>query len=231
MNALPEKIKDMQDTSSLLQLTFESIIEGLTGIASSDKSKLILSAGHIFQSLRKGQFLSQLVKEWNAYRDDGRIKDDYQASEQHYECLQEMLDFLDYDSPDKNRFELLKQIFLIAATESKTDRESLIPQQFMKVCRQLSSGEIIVMSTAYRISKTDYPKISAASQWLQDMARESGLNHASLVEFNEETLIQKKILSPRKFKDESGVTIDPHFRLTSLGFGVCEFLELSGEGS
>ena len=87
------------------------------------------------------------------YRLAGKIKDEYQFSEQAQACLEEILDFLDNDSPDEIRFTVLKKVFMVAATETISDRDSLLPQQYMRLCRGLPSGEILILSTAYKMCK------------------------------------------------------------------------------
>ena len=217
--------KFQEDTSNVLTKTLTALVKGITGIAAAEKKELYLSVGHILQALRKGKFLSQFLIEWNQYRDEGRIKEDYQNTEQHYTCIQEILDFLDSDPPEESRFNILKKIFLVAATEKVTDRESLLPQQYVKVCRSLSSGGIVVLRTAYKISKQEYINDSAAAGWLKKIAEESGLVHPELVEIHEEELIKKHLLSPRVYSDKSGVNVNPHFRLTSLGLDICNYIE------
>lgn len=213
------------NTGDIIKDTLLCLAEGITGIAASDRKELAFSVGHIFQSLRKGQFLSKFLAEWNAYREKGRIPKDYQETEQHHTCLQELLEFLDHDSPDEIRFETLKRVFLVAATETVSDRNSLLPYQFLRLCRGMSSGEIIVLNTTYQIAKSrQMPDVSGANQWLDAIAKESGLGHASLVEIYEEDLIKKHLLSRRLRTDSSGVAAKPHFRLTSLGFELCDYI-------
>jgi len=217
--------KFQRDTGDVLNDTLSSLIEGLTGIAASERKEYLLSVGRILQALRKGQFLSQLSREWNEYREKCRIKDDYQSTEQHYTCLQEMLDFLDKDLPDEARFNILKKILLVAATETKSDRNNVLPQQYMRVCRTLSSGELLVLSTVYRFAKEKHPTSQGADEWLRFVAKESGLVHPSLVEIQEEELIRKHLITPRKYPDQSGVDEGASFRLTSLGYDICRFVE------
>ena len=85
--------------------------------------------------------------------EEGSIKDDYQATEQHAECLQELLDFLDQESPDQFRFDALKKILLISATEEHSSRDSVLPQQYMKIVRELGSLELLVIITTYALAK------------------------------------------------------------------------------
>ena len=75
-------------TSDVLARTYSSLVEGLTGIASSDREALYLSLGKILQRVRGGEFLMQLRREWEEYREKGKIKDEYISSDQHQECLQ-----------------------------------------------------------------------------------------------------------------------------------------------
>jgi hypothetical protein len=213
------------DTADVIRETLTSLAEGLTGIAASDRKDLAFSVGHIFQSLRKGQFLSRLLEEWNSYRAKGRIRDDYVQTEQHQACLQELLLSLDHDCPDEIRFQTLKNIFLVAATEAVSDRTSLLPYQYLRLCRNMSSGEIIVLNATHKIAKQpELPRITGANQWLDRIVKESGLVHTSLVEIHEDELMRKHLLSGRFYGDRSGVEVKPHFRLTTLGFELCEYI-------
>ncbi len=213
------------DTGEVIKRTLTSLAEGITGIAASERKGLSLSVGHIFQSFRKGQFLSRLGEEWDSYREKGRIKDDYIETEQHRSCLQELLDFLDNDSPDEIRFEVMKKVFITAAIETASDRNSLLPYQFLRLCRGMSSGEVIVLNATYEIAKSgSIPDITAAGHWLRTIAEKSRLEHTSLVEIYEEDLIKKGLLSKRLHSDRSGVANKPHFRLTSLGLELCDYI-------
>ncbi len=182
------------ETSKVLKESISGLVEGLTGIASSDRKDLFLSIGYIFQRMRGGNFLQTLLDEWNEFRSKGKIQDDYMQSEQHRACLTEILDFLDRDLPDETRFSLLKGIFLEAATEEKSDRSGVLPQQFMKIARELSTGEVLVLASSYEGYKTKPELLQRDLQvntWRDYVARESGLTHTDLVEIHEQTLIEK----------------------------------------
>ena len=222
-----KEITPVPSTSDIIDRTIISISEGITGIAASDKEQWFLSLGHLLQRIRSGRFLQTLKEEWEDYRDKGKVKDDYLITDQHQECLQELLDFLDKDSPDEVRFAVLKKIFLTAATESISDRESVLPQQYMKVSRSLSSGEILVLLGAYKMVTEKPDEIdtgTSANGWLAKIAVVSGLVHPELVEVHEEGLINKNLLTSRVHSDRSGVAVGEHYRLTSLAWGLCGFL-------
>ena len=215
------------DTAGFISDTFRNLTEGIAGLAASDRKDIYLSIGYILQKVRSGSFLKQIGNEWNRLREKGRIKPDYMNSTQHQECLQEMLDFLDNDSPDDIRFTFLKKIFLSAATENKTDRDSLLPQQYMRICRTLTAGEIIVLKTTFEMAKIDgwNPSDPIAQNWLNKITNKSNLKFPELVEIHEKILIEKNLLTPRKETDKSGVVLGEYYRLTNLGYGICEFIE------
>ncbi|MAZ70124.1 hypothetical protein [Porticoccus sp.] len=216
------------DTSNIIVKTLTNLAEGLTGVATSSKSELILSVSHTFQRMRGGMFLSTFLEEWNRYREKGKVKDDYQFSEQHQVCLQELLEFLDKDSPDEVRFEVLQKIFLVAASEEVSDRSSFLPQQLMKIARDLSGGEIVLLSTVWKIVQEGAFEANqhyGATKWLAEVTEASGLEHQELIEIYEQELMDKKLLTPRLHGDRSGVRVTPYFRLSSLGYKFCEYIQ------
>ena len=186
-----------------------------------------LTVGHLLQSLIKGKFLSQLIREWNEYRNKGKIKEDYQTTDQHIECLQELLDFIDSDLPDEKRFSLLKKIFLVTATETISGRDDVLPQQYMQICRKLTSGEVLVLLGIFQFSKSGKidPNDTGAVSWLSNIAKAANLEYIELVELHERNLIDKNLLTPRMLGDKSGVRLGQHYRLTDLGYEICKFVE------
>lgn len=199
--------------------TISSLTEGVTGVATSSKNDLILSVSHIFQRIRSGNFLSQLLSEWEKYKEKGKVKEDYQYTEQHKECLQELLEFIDKDSPDDVRFKLLKKIFLISATETFSDRNSVIPQQFMKIARSLSSGEVLLLKAFSKLGKDhNYNFIDRDDISRESYLEESGLGYQELFMIYYDDLFKKGFVpDPSKVKD--------NYWLTGLGVAFCSFIE------
>jgi plasmid replication initiation protein len=202
-------------------------VEGLSGIAVSKKMNFQLSVAHLLQSLIKGKFLNQLIGEWNEYKNKGKIKDDYQTTEQHIECLQEILDFIDSDLPDEKRFSVLKKIFLVTATESISERNDVLPQQYMKISRKLTSGEVLVLFGAFHFSKKKEINLTGivAKTWLGNIANFTNLKHSELIELHEKNLIDKKLITPRRRGEKGSVLLGQHYRLTELGYQICIFVE------
>jgi hypothetical protein len=108
MNDLTPNTQDKSITEYLAE-TYQTLTEFLTGVASSENKEWASSIGYLLQRVRGGKFLEQLMIEFQKYKDKGQIKNDYLKTEQSIDCLQEMFDFLDKDSPDKVRFEFLKK--------------------------------------------------------------------------------------------------------------------------
>ncbi len=213
------------DTSSVLGRTMQSLLEAITGVASADRQRWALSLGRILQAVRGGKCVDIMKREWESYREQGRIPSDYESTEQHKECLQELLDFLDDPSPDEVRFQALKKIWLLAATESKSNRDDLLPQQYMHLIRSLTAGETIVLFTTFHSALST----GSVQEWLQEITRRSGLRHPELVELHEDGLIKKRLIVPRAYPDRSGIKWSGFGRLTSLGQNICEFIRSAEE--
>ncbi len=56
------------------------------------------------------------------------------------------------------------------------------------------------------------------------MVAASGLQLTELVEIADLSLVEKRILAPHHFGDKSGFRYTEHYRLTSLGYRLCQFI-------
>jgi hypothetical protein len=217
------------DTFSILRRTHKSLTEGLTGILSSKPQEWILSTGYLLQRTRAHEFLAIFLKEWEKYREKGRIPDDYLKTEQHKECLLEILDYLDKALPDEITFNVLKKIFLVASIEKLSTRESLLPQHYIRIIRKLSSGAILILTTTYIIAKEGITMEQctdrSARLWLNKIADRSGLLYFELVENYEEELIKYNLITDRDLIDRSVIFYGNHNRLTEFGLNLCTYIE------
>ena len=203
----------------MLARTAKGLAEGLTGLAASDNKDRMLSIGYLFQRVRSGKFLDTLKSQWDEYREKGRIKDDYIDTDQHAECLQEMLDFIDNDVPDSIRFEAMKQVFLNASSETISDRESVLPQQYMRLCRGLQSGEVLVLRTLYEVISEGGKIVGmpTSPDWNRWLASRSGLECGEHVSLFTASLKEKHlIVGEQAWSHKHG--------MTSLGLSLCEFI-------
>lgn len=215
------------DVSGMLGRTIKGIADGFAGIAASDRKEWALSVGHLFQRLRGGQFLNTLKGEWDLYKAKGKISDEFEQSDENWDCLQELLDCLDKDVPDSKRFEAMKNLYLNIAVHAGSPKSDFLSQQLMRVCRRLSSGELIVLLTVYRTSdsKRQGAKYQhyGAENWLVVITNRSGMPR-ELVETYEEALMEKRLLSPRIHGDRSGVVLGDYFRLTDFAVTLCDWI-------
>jgi hypothetical protein len=121
---------------------------------------------------------------------------------------------------------MLKAVFLGTATESISSRDSVLPQQYMGLCRTLSSGEALVLRATFALAeRANIKPPTVASEWLEMIAKESGLESRELVEIHERKLIEKNLLIDRIFSDRSGIRNGAHLRLTPLSMAICKFIK------
>jgi hypothetical protein len=216
---------------AVLDDTYQALVQFLAGSATADRKEWVLSIGYLLQRVRGGRFIATLLDEIKRYRDLGKIKDDYLSTEQGFTCMQELLDFIDKDSPDEVRFSAMKAIFLTAATESVSSRNDPVPQQIMQICRTLSSADLLILSATYEIAnevdwKQERPAGDLATQmWINRVLERTALRFPELVRLRERELVEKGILSRSLFSEGSGFVPTKHYRLTDLGYHICEFIK------
>lgn len=229
---LATRVRDIMDMEvpEIIEKTTKSAVETLTGLVKSNPQYLLVSLGSIAQRIIAGQKLDSVRIEWEKLKEKGKIKNDYARSLQAKYTLLELLKFLEGEMPDEDRFQALKKILLVAATEEKSDRNSIKPQQFMQLIKSLSSGCVLVLVTTYKLCKAppfhgDGNGTGYEHDWLEAIANNSGLGQLELVANFEDILMQKRLITPRVYKDGSGVKLRPYFRLTNLAYEICQFIE------
>lgn len=217
------------DSTNLVRRTFDAVVETTAGILASDKKDLVLAAGRLLRVATVRDFSRQFLEEWGECRRKAKIADDYEDTEQFRECLRQLLEFLDNDPLDPETFKVLKGVFLAAAAESRSDRSGLLAQQYMRVGRDLSGCEVLVMRAAYELAKSGTHVGIHFQGWLDEVAKQSGLVHSHLVAIQERKLMDKHLLTSRVHHG-TGIDLGDHFRLTDLGYGLCQFLDDARDG-
>lgn len=224
-----DEIKKYEEpTDNIVKQTLKNLLQGLTGIATSNKKEIILSVSNIFQKLLAGGRLNSFIDEWENFKSKGKIKEDYQFTEQHKISLLELLKFLDDDIADEERFAIIKKIILVSATEKYSKRDDILPQQYIKIVKELSSAELLILTAAYNADnelhwKDNVEPKKSINDWKNEITSRSGLNYREIIDIEIEKLIEKKLLLPGIYPDGSGLRLGNHFRLTELGFDLIEF--------
>lgn len=212
------KISIPENSSDIIRETYESLIKTMTGVATAEKKDLILSVSRVLQNIRATNLLGLLKNEWEYWKEKGKIKEDYHQTEQHLNCLHELLEFLENDIPDELRFNTLKKILLVAASESLSDRNDILPQQFLAISKRLSSGEMMVLFAAYKLAKECDFNYPSSNVWKKDISANSPLKFTALVELHEKNLIELKLIGAPSF-------FTKQCRLSDLGIEFCRYIE------
>lgn len=170
----------------------------------------------------KGQGWRQIAVALNELKSKGRIKEDFVDSDLGKACLSELLDAID-KNPDPRRVQALKNAFLRIALQPGKDAEAVHQQQLLHLVGALSSGEIVLLATMYRVGGVN--QYTGADRWLSDMANETGFLDQGLVKLSEKPLMEKHLVLPRTLVDGSGIDWGVRNRLTSLGERICLFMQ------
>lgn len=105
----------------------EAGIEVGTALVTAERKDMVWSLARLLHGWRSGSLCRAFVAEFKSWRERGRVKDDYAFTEQFQVCLQELLDAIDNDSLDEDRFNVLKKILMVACSEGEVDRDSVLP--------------------------------------------------------------------------------------------------------
>lgn len=210
-----------------LQQPTIAIAEFLTGLLANESSAYKLSAGKLIQGAVKGKFLSELGKEIKKYREEGRIKEDYFASNKNQLSLLELLKFIDGDVPDEEVFNTMKGIFFMSVMVDSDNAKEMVGYQLMQVCKKLTSLDIMILRTCYGIYQNPahgYRGITDYHSWEKIVAQEMKFDLPELVGAQDDKLVGLGLLSGRTYADKSGIRKGREFRLTSLSIKLFDYI-------
>lgn len=212
------------DENARVELVFKKWTDIAAGAIGSTPGELVHSFGRVVKSAFVGDLVRQLNAEIERLQAAGSILPDWMTSDQGRACLGELAEFFDGEYPEREKFDCLRRIFLVAATSGEGD--GVIPQQLMRIIRSLNSGEVLLLFATWRLRRDIPQDFEGAEQWLQFMASRSPLRYVHLVAVHESTLMAKRLLSPRTKSGGGGVELGgEHNRLTDLGCALCEYVE------
>lgn len=226
------KLNDVKSLMEFLRQPTIKIAEILTGVLVTDSRDWKLSAGKIVQATIKGNLLSQLGRELEKYRKEGKIKEDFLSTDKNRMSFYELLNFIDEEVPDEDHFRAMKSIFFASVSKNVREDEEKLAYELMQICKKLSGGDLLVLKAAYDVVNghlaSSMPTINHleknANNWLNLIAQQIGHDLPSLVEVHEKNLMELKLISDRTLSDRSGIQSTQHFRLTTLGYKLCEFI-------
>ena len=219
-----EKINlDSKDNvMKFLQQSTIKIAETFTGLLVSSREDWKLSAGKLIQAVIKSSFLTQLGREIEEYRDKGKIKEDYFATHKQRATLIELLKFIDEEVPDNERFNAIKSIFFNSIAKDASERDEILGYELLKLCRKLTSGDILVLKSCYRNidSMKDFQE---TINWLNKVSEDIHLP-IRLIELYEKNLMSLNLLSGRHGKSQDIIAAGVNGRITDLGAELYKFI-------
>ncbi len=219
-------VKKVQD------FAIEQLVPGATAIVKSTLDgggDIVQSISNVIQRSTKEGLLKAFLGEWNELVEAGKADPNIKSTEIGQQCLQELMDSLDKQLPDKKRFDAMKALFFRAAAPDATEALQGRCAQLMKLCRQLDSTELTILSVAYaenqRRLQGPSERITSADQWPRALAHASSdLLSIGLIEHYEESMIEKRLIGDRQHNDRSGIRNSENFRLAPLGMELGKFL-------
>ena len=231
-------IKSKKGIVEFLKQPTIKIAEFLTGFLSSDANDYKLSGGHLVQAVLKGNLFTQLGREINKYVEEGKIKEDYFATNLNQQTLSELLKFLDTEVPDEERFKAIKSIFFASVSKDSAENDEILAYELIKICKDLSSMEILILSANYAVVNNtgrsltrgiEWGSNRGVSYWAQIISEKTGHNLPEFVFQFENHLMNLQLISLRQFVQSNTELPEhfmstPHFRLTPLGYKFCEFM-------
>ncbi|MBI5530234.1 MAG: hypothetical protein HY918_01910 [Candidatus Doudnabacteria bacterium] len=188
------------------------------------KEEIILAGGRILQGALVGKMKQQLGQELQFLLDKGKIKPNYGDKKYAVDSFAELLNFIDNEAPDEDRFDAIKAMFFAVIKEK--DGEEILNYQVFQITKKLTSSQLLTLRAAYKVYKKEDSTLAMtgeASGWLSTIARLAGHNSAGLVENDEVMLIDQKLISDRTYSDRSGIRSAD--RLTDLGIKLCKNIE------
>lgn len=226
------KFKDGKSVQDFFKNTISDMVACAAGLLTIDKNDYILVAGRLIQAGIKSNMLKQLGKEIKDLTDKGKIKTKWFKSEYCRMSFLELLNFIDSEVPDEERLKAMKALFFVSAEISSSEQQMRLSYELCLICIKLNSGDILILNSAYKlysdqslavkynINKGDH----GVSGWLSGMSRVVGHNIPSLIENHEDNLMKLKLITRRTYNDLSGFEPTPYYRMTELGYRLCDFV-------
>jgi len=202
----------------------------VTGVLASSKKEFLIMPGKLLQAWRNGDFLSQLQRELEDLIAKGRLRPEQLRTESAKAGLQEVMAALEDPPVDQVKFHALKAAFLKTLQSDEADTAAPVARTIIRTIARLDSGEISLLGVIYRVDRAGKHRklqlTGVGHAWEKVLVEEGGFKYHELVRNLEDSLVRYRLLSPRVYSDQSGVSEGDHFRLTSFGLKVCEFLAI-----
>ncbi len=162
----------------------------------------------------KGRLFQQFANEIKDFQTKGKLPADFSANKNGYNTWVDLLKIIDDDCPDEDRLEALKAMFFAANAVNATDGEHIVAYELFQIARTLSSNELLVMMTLWKLTKSG--RLAAvvrgnADQFWQEATKVLGHSVSDLVVLGYRNLPEKRLAES--------------YQLSPLGYKFCENIQ------
>lgn len=223
-----------EEAKALLEAQLDVVSALTTAVKSAvtEPAAVVQSGVRYVRSLLRGEFQRQFGAEWKEWKADGKIASDYGATDQARVLYGDLEGSLEDTTLDQEQLALLRKLFLAAAAEKSTNRNSPLPRMYLAIGRELSAAEIEILAQTYRYvpewrANNPEPETGPVKPWIKLMQERTGLVHSELIAQSEQKLMTKGLLVPRDPGTPAVMRVNAkRYRFTDLGFAFCQFLDL-----
>jgi hypothetical protein len=154
-------------------------------------------------------------------RDKGILRNDFEDNNSGYQTWVELLTIIDNETPDEERLEALKAMFLASNKVNAPDGEKILGYQLFQIAKRLTSNELLVLKAVFGLQASNQLTASRLNQteWVKRVAHALGHDLSALVRHAEKILVEAELLDPA-----TNYSVPGH-RLTDLGLAFCKNIE------
>lgn len=206
------------------------IAETITGALAAGKVGWFLASGRIVQGMLKGRLFQQFSKEVKKLRESGKIEKDFAESKYGCQTWVELMRIIDEESPDADRLEALKAMFFAVNKTGATDGDRVKAYQLWLIAKNLGSGELLLLKTAFENKGKYGVGIDAQtrnkySYWRESMAEAIGHGSAGLIDLHQKKPTDLGLLTPIVPNIMGDFIAVKDARLSELGLAFCTNIE------
>jgi hypothetical protein len=220
------RLPDLSSTTSLeqfLKQPYSTIAAVVTSVLASGRSEAVLAAGRILQAAFIGHTVEQVGKEISTLIEKGKLKEDYANESVGFKSLQELVEFIDAETPDEDRLRGVKAMFYAVNSAETRENERILMYELLRLAKRLSGSQVRLLAVVYKIVEEKHGEMMNIDHWFRQVSAHIGHEIRPLIELDEIELISLKLIEQRREVVTGMVTRTA--RLTDLGVKFCECLK------
>lgn len=190
-----------------------------------------------------GAMYAAKFKDWfKKQKEEKKLRAEHPHTEKPALILRELMQKINKAEIDEEHFQALKLLFFNSLRVGSNENDEIEAYQFMEICNRLSSVELLILAANYRIAinknKPVTPDINLRNAevkyWAAVIATEMGHEFPEMVLLHEKNLVELRLFSGVEYQMNTSevrnhYVLTDHFRLTNMGFRLCEILARNEE--